>query len=79
MLKSYEAIYDNGQVKWLNEQPDITTARVIVTVLAEVSSEVESPSKAQQAAHALAQLGGSEPDLQTIPRRRREGSDAHLG
>lgn len=79
MLKSYEAIYENGQVKWLTEQPDIPTARVIVTVLAEVSSEVEPPLKAQQAAHALARLGGSEPDLQAIPRRRGEGSDAHLG
>ena len=35
MLKSYEAIYENGQVKWLAEQPDINTARVIVTVLEE--------------------------------------------
>ncbi|MGJ3247663.1 MAG: hypothetical protein ACFE0I_16505 [Elainellaceae cyanobacterium] len=79
MLKSYEAIYENGQVKWLTEQPDVTTARVIVTVLVEVSSQVEPPLKAQQAAHALAQLGGSEPDLQPIPRRRGEVSDAHLG
>lgn len=35
MLKSYEAIYENGQVKWLNEQPEVTTARVIVTILEE--------------------------------------------
>ncbi len=79
MLKSYEAIYENGQVKWLTEQPDVTTARVIVTVLTEVPSEVESPSKAHQAAHSLAQLGGSEPDLQPIPRRRGEVSDDYLG
>jgi len=35
MLKSYEAIYENGQVKWLAEQPEIKFARVIVTILAE--------------------------------------------
>jgi hypothetical protein len=35
MLKSYEAIYENGQVKWLGEQPSVQSARVIVTVLEE--------------------------------------------
>lgn len=33
MLKSYEAVYENGQVKWLNEQPPVSAARIIVTVL----------------------------------------------
>jgi hypothetical protein len=33
MLKSYEAIYENGQVKWLGEQPSVESARLIVTVL----------------------------------------------
>lgn len=35
MLKSYEAIYENGQVKWLVEQPSVQSARLIVTVLEE--------------------------------------------
>lgn len=35
MLKSYEAIYENGQVKWLSEQPVAASARIIVTVLEE--------------------------------------------
>jgi hypothetical protein len=35
MLKSYEAIYENGRVIWLHEQPPLTSARLIVTVLAE--------------------------------------------
>jgi len=39
MLKSYEAIYENGQFKWLTEQPEMTTARVIVTVLEETSPQ----------------------------------------
>ncbi len=33
MLKSYEALYENGQVKWLGEQPDVLSAHLIVTVL----------------------------------------------
>lgn len=37
MLKSYEAIYENGQVKWLGEQPCVQTARVIVTILEELT------------------------------------------
>ena len=41
MLKSYEAIYENGQVKWLAEQPEIKIARVIVTIL----EEMELPAK----------------------------------
>lgn len=33
MLESYEAVYENGQLKWLDEQPVVDSARVIVTVL----------------------------------------------
>ncbi len=33
MLKSYEAIYDHGKIKWLSELPDVEQARVIITVL----------------------------------------------
>ncbi|TVU54721.1 MAG: hypothetical protein EA414_05370 [Arthrospira sp. PLM2.Bin9] len=35
MLKSYEAIYENGEFKWLSDQPDLNKARVIITVLPE--------------------------------------------
>jgi hypothetical protein len=38
MLKSYEAIYEQGQIKWLTEQPQVTSARIIVTVLEESNS-----------------------------------------
>jgi hypothetical protein len=41
MLKSYEAIYENGQVKWLGEQPSVESARLIVTVLEEKTSSVK--------------------------------------
>lgn len=33
MLRSYEAIYDHGKVRWLGEQPVEEEMRVIVTVL----------------------------------------------
>ncbi|MBD2579210.1 hypothetical protein [Oscillatoria sp. FACHB-1406] len=42
MLKSYEAIYENGEVKWLDEKPTVETARLIITVLEE---KVESEKK----------------------------------
>lgn len=35
MLKSYEALYEEGQVKWLVERPEVTSARILVTVLEE--------------------------------------------
>jgi hypothetical protein len=37
MLKSYEAVYEKGHLTWLDEQPNIDSARVIVTVLVENS------------------------------------------
>jgi hypothetical protein len=33
MLQSYEAIFENGQMLWLGPTPQITSARVIVTIL----------------------------------------------
>jgi hypothetical protein len=46
MLKSYEAIVENNQVKWLTEQPEIKSARVIVTILEEttLSTRGRTPS-----------------------------------
>lgn len=37
MLKSYEAVYENGQLTWIAEQPSAHSARVIVTVVEEVA------------------------------------------
>ncbi|ANV86447.1 MULTISPECIES: hypothetical protein [Cyanophyceae] len=37
MLKSYEAIYEAGQMIWLGEVPQIDQARVIVTIIEEGS------------------------------------------
>lgn len=38
MLKSYKVIYENGQVKWLEDTPEIVSASIIVTILEELSS-----------------------------------------
>ena len=35
MFKSYEALYEKGQVKWLADRPDVSSARILVTVLEE--------------------------------------------
>lgn len=43
MLKSYEALYENGQVTWVSEQPSPKSARLIVTVLEDTS--VPEPKK----------------------------------
>lgn len=43
MLKSYEALYENGQVTWVAEQPSSKSARLIVTVLEDTS--VPEPKK----------------------------------
>jgi hypothetical protein len=45
MLKSYEAVYEQGRLKWLDGQPDIDSARVIVTVLVDngVKAKRRSP------------------------------------
>ncbi len=43
MLKSYEALYEDGQVTWLTEQPSVQSARLIITVLEE--NLVPNPKK----------------------------------
>lgn len=35
MLRSYEAIYEHGVMKWLGDKPPIKQAHVIVTILAD--------------------------------------------
>lgn len=41
MLKSYEAIYDNGTLNWLNATPSFSRAKVIV-VVDEINDELET-------------------------------------
>ncbi len=35
MLKTYEAVFEHGQIHWINQSPSCEFARVMVTVLAE--------------------------------------------
>ncbi len=53
MLKSYEATYDNGQIKWLDEKPQISTARIIITVLEETTSTNTKTHKRTTPAHLI--------------------------
>jgi hypothetical protein len=72
MLKSYEAIFENGQVKWLTEQPEIKSARVIITILEETVLAAEGAESLIDRGLKLEELGGSEPQVQDIPRRRHD-------
>ena len=58
MLKSYEAIYENGQVKWLNEQPVLRSARIIVTVLDDLPNGLQVPETATQPLRQFGQFRG---------------------
>ncbi|MEX0269169.1 hypothetical protein AB3R30_08495 [Leptolyngbyaceae cyanobacterium UHCC 1019] len=59
MLKSYEAILENGQMIWVADQPNVESARVIVTIL-----EAEAPrSQRRTAAPAIAGQGRTVGDL----------------
>jgi hypothetical protein len=72
MLKTYEAILQDGQVKWLAEKPDIRSGRVFITVLEERSTVTPSINAAINSSlkQDLLNLFGAEPDAQDIPRRR---------
>lgn len=59
MLKSYEAIYEDGQVKWVTEKPGVKFARIIVTVL----DEIESHKQRRIAPDAIAGKGKTLGDL----------------
>jgi hypothetical protein len=72
MLKSYEAIFENGQVRWLTEQPEIKSARVIITILEETVLAAEGAESLIDRGLKLEELGGSEPQVQDIPRRRHD-------
>jgi hypothetical protein len=71
MLKTYEAIIQDGQVKWLAEKPDIRSGRVFITVLEERSTSINAAVNSSLKQDLL-NLFGAEPDAQDIPRRRVE-------
>lgn len=57
MLKSYEAVYEKGRLKWLDEQPNIASARVIVTVLGDNSDRPRRRSPPSSLAGKVEILG----------------------
>jgi hypothetical protein len=59
MLKSYEAIYENGRLKWLEAPPPVNSARIIVTIL----EETPSPVKRRSAPAVIAGKGKTLGDL----------------
>jgi hypothetical protein len=70
MLKTYEVIIENGQINWLREQPDVKSARAIITFLEEEAATDKIPNLLVDIDPKLKELGGSEPQVQDIPRRR---------
>lgn len=69
MLKTYEAIIQDGQVKWLAEKPNIRSGRVFITVLEDRSTSLNAAIN-NSSKQDLLNLFGAEPDAQDIPRRR---------
>jgi hypothetical protein len=70
MLKTYEVIIENGQINWLSEQPNVKSARAIITFLEEKVLIDKMPEFFVDRDLKLEELGGSEPQAQDIPRRR---------
>lgn len=67
MLQSYEAIIENGQVKWLTDAPKVSKARVIVTILPDTvardSTGVATRSQSRVPASSIAGKGKTLGDL----------------
>lgn len=53
MLKSYEALYEHGRIRWLETPPDVALARVIVTVLPEPKVDPAAPLHPEESVDAL--------------------------
>ena len=68
MLKTYEAIIQDGQFKWLDERPNIRSGRVFITVLEDRAAITPSISMAinDLSKQDLLNLFGTEPDAQDI-------------
>lgn len=56
MSKTYEVIYEDGQVKWLDAPPNVKKARVLVTVLEEPASELSPAEELEQIKTKLLQI-----------------------
>ena len=70
MLKTYEVILENDQIRWLKEQPHVKSARAIITLLEDDVPTHEGAKHLLDSDLRLEELGGSEPQAKDIPRRR---------
>ena len=57
MAKSYQAVYEQGQLHWLDESPPIQKARVLVTVLD--AAPTQNAARAEQLRQCLDQTRGA--------------------
>jgi hypothetical protein len=58
MLKTYEVAIENGQVMWLEEKPQVTSGRALLTIL-----EDKLPFKGDTHKAILLELDGSEQEM----------------
>ncbi|WP_017325396.1 hypothetical protein [Synechococcus sp. PCC 7336] len=69
MLRAYEVMIENGEIKWLKEQPAVKSARAIVTLLEDEADDTQVLPVSDKEPK-LEDLGGTEPQAAVIPRRR---------
>jgi hypothetical protein len=56
----YEAIYENGQITWLAEKPPLKSARIMISILEEISPQ---PQKRRHPSPLIAGKGKTLGDL----------------
>lgn len=70
MLKAYEVVIENDHIKWIKDHPKVKSARAIITFLEDEASTEPNSDPLLDREPKLEDLGGSEPQIQAIPRRR---------
>lgn len=70
MLKAYEVVIENDQIKWGKEHPKVKSARAIITFLDDEIATEQSDELLLKHQPKLEDLGGSEHRAEAIPRRR---------
>ncbi len=50
----YEALYENGQIKWLTEKPPLKSARIMISIIEEITTQ---PQKRRQPSPLIAGKG----------------------
>ena len=56
----YEALYENGQIKWLTEKPPLNSARIMISIIEEITTQ---PQKRRQPSPLIAGKGKTLGDL----------------